>query len=141
MAAKVYATADPAHPFAPLKKPVLHRMQEVQGSSKGSVFVWVEPSGRPAAICDVFLYAEGPGRYSLNNAWHSLSASPPRSVRRFRGTRSGEPRETRRVSYVRGLGLVIVATEERALPAVYRWAMWWGTQGALTRADRTMIES
>jgi hypothetical protein len=79
MAAKVYATADPAHPFAPLNKPVLHRAQEVQGSSKGSVFIWVEPSGRPAAICDVFLYAEGPGRYSLNNEWHSLSASPLRA--------------------------------------------------------------
>jgi hypothetical protein len=65
MAAKVYATADPDHPFAPLKEPVLHRMQEVTGSSKGSVFVWVEPSGRPAVICDVFLFEDGPGRYRL----------------------------------------------------------------------------
>jgi len=79
MAAKVYAIADPAHPFAPLKEPVLHRIQEVQGSSKGSVFVWVEPSGRPAAICDVFVFQEGPGRYSLNNEWHSLSESPLRA--------------------------------------------------------------
>ena len=79
MAAKVYATADPDHPFAPLKEPVLHRMQEVTGSSKGSVFVWVEPSGRPAAICDVFLFEDGPGRYRLNNEWHSLSASPLRA--------------------------------------------------------------
>jgi hypothetical protein len=76
MAAKVYATADPAHPFAPLKEPVLHRIQGVQGSSKGSVFLWVEPSGRPAAICDVFVFQEGPERYSLNNEWHSLSESP-----------------------------------------------------------------
>ncbi len=59
MAAKVYATADPDHPFAPLKEPVLHRAQDVQGSSKGSVFLWVEPSGRPAAICDVFLFERG----------------------------------------------------------------------------------
>jgi hypothetical protein len=79
MAAKVYATADPDHPFAPLKEPVLHRAQEVQGSSKGSVFLWVEPSGRPAATCDVFLFDEGPNRYSLNNEWHSLSASPLRA--------------------------------------------------------------
>jgi hypothetical protein len=77
-AAKVYATADPAHPFAPLKEPVLHRTQEVQGSSKGSVFVWVEPSGRPAAICDVFV-AEREGRYILYNEWHSLSESPLRA--------------------------------------------------------------
>jgi hypothetical protein len=62
MAAKVYPTSDPAHPFARLEEPVLHRAQEVQGSSKGSVFVWVEPSGRPAAICDVFL-EKGRGRY------------------------------------------------------------------------------
>jgi hypothetical protein len=79
MAAKVYATADPDHPFAPLKDPVLHRMQEVTGTSKGSVFVWVEPSGRPAAICDVFLFDDGPGRYRLNNEWHSLTASPLRA--------------------------------------------------------------
>jgi hypothetical protein len=79
MSAKVYPTADPAHPFAPLKEPVLHRAQEVTGSSKGSVFVWVEPSGRPAAICDVFLFEEGPDRYRLNNEWHSLSASPLRA--------------------------------------------------------------
>jgi hypothetical protein len=79
MAANVYATADPAHPFAPLKEPVLHRVQGIHGSSKGSVFLWVEPSGRPAAICDVFLFAEGTGGYSLNNEWHSLSASPLRA--------------------------------------------------------------
>jgi hypothetical protein len=54
MAAKVYPMDDPTHPFAMLKEPVLHRAQEVQGSSKGSFFLWVEPSGRPAAIGDVF---------------------------------------------------------------------------------------
>jgi hypothetical protein len=78
MAAKVYATDDPDHPFAPLNDPVLHRAQDVHGSSRGSIFLWVEPSGRPAAICDVFLFAEGTGGYSLNNEWHSLSASPLR---------------------------------------------------------------
>jgi hypothetical protein len=79
MAAKVYPTADPAHPFAVLKEPVLHRSQEVTGSSKGSVFIWVEPSGRPAAICDVFLFENGPTQYRLNNEWHSLSASSLRA--------------------------------------------------------------
>ena len=74
MASKVYATADPAHPFVPLKEPVLHRTQEVQGSSKGSVFVWLEPSGRPAVICDVWTEAG-----HLWNEWHSLSASPLRA--------------------------------------------------------------
>jgi hypothetical protein len=78
MAAKVYASDDPDHPFAPLKEPVLHRAQDVHGSSRGSIFLWVEPSGRPAAICDVFLFAEGTRGYSLNNEWHSLSASPLR---------------------------------------------------------------
>ena len=74
MAAKVYATDDPDHPFAPLNNPVLHRAQDVHGSSRGSIFLWVEPSGRPAAICDVFL--EGNRLY---NEWHSLSASPLRA--------------------------------------------------------------
>jgi hypothetical protein len=78
-AAKVYAVADPAHPFAPVKEPVLHRTQEVQGSSKVSVFVWVGPSGRPAAICDVFVAEERDGSYSLYNEWHSLSESPLRA--------------------------------------------------------------
>jgi hypothetical protein len=78
-AARVYAIADPAHPFARLNEPVLHRIQEVQGSSKGSIFLWVEPSGRPAAICDVFVFQEGPERYSLNNEWHSLSESALRA--------------------------------------------------------------
>jgi hypothetical protein len=79
MAAKVYPTADPAHPFAMLKEPVLHRSQEVQGSSKGSDFVWIEPSRRPAEICDVFLFENGPEHYRLNSEWHSLSASPLRA--------------------------------------------------------------
>ena len=79
MATKVYAIADPDHPFARLKEPVLHRIQEVEGSSKGSIFLWVEPSGRPAAICDVFVFEERQGRYSLNNEWHSLSESPLRA--------------------------------------------------------------
>ena len=78
MAAKVYATDDPDHPFAPLNNPVLHRAQDVHGSSRGSIFLWVEPSGQPAAICDVFLFAVGTGGYSLNNEWHSLYASPLR---------------------------------------------------------------
>jgi hypothetical protein len=65
---------------------VLHRAQEVQGSSKGSVFLWVEPSGRPAAICDVFLERE-----CLYNEWHSLSASPLRADNGvlFNATRPG----------------------------------------------------
>jgi hypothetical protein len=79
MTAKVYPTADPDHPFAPLKEPVFHHAQDVEGSSRGSVWLWVEPSGRPAAICDVFLFDELARGYSLNNEWHSLSASPLRA--------------------------------------------------------------
>jgi hypothetical protein len=93
IAVKVYPTADPDHPFVPLKEPVLHRSQEIAGNSKGSIFLWVEPSGRPAAISDVFLFAEGTGGYSLNNEWHSLSASPLRAessnVVMFNATRPG----------------------------------------------------
>jgi hypothetical protein len=79
MAAKVYPTDDPAHPFVLLKEPVLHRAQDVHMSSRGSIFLWVEPSGRPAAICDVFLFENGPDGYRLNNEWHSLSASSLRA--------------------------------------------------------------
>jgi hypothetical protein len=77
--ARVYPTAEPDHPFAALKEPVLHHAQDVEGSSRGSVWLWVEPSGRPAAICDVFLFDELARGFSLNNEWHSLSASPLRA--------------------------------------------------------------
>lgn len=79
-ATKVIVVDDPEHPLVLVKDPVLHRSQEVQGSSKGSVFLWVEPSGRPAAICDVFLFDDGPARYRLNNEWHSLSDQRLRST-------------------------------------------------------------
>ena len=103
MAVKVYALDDPDHPFAAVKEPVLHRIQEVEGTSKGSIFLWVEPSGRPAAISDVFVFQEGPERYSLNNEWHSLSESPLQAespdgvlfsapARRWNGSRSRTPR-------------------------------------------------
>ncbi len=78
-ACKVYPTEAPDRPYSLLQDPVSHRAQDVQGSSKGSVFVWREPSGRPAAICDVFLFENGPQQFRLNNEWHSLSDAPLRA--------------------------------------------------------------
>jgi len=75
-ACMVYPKSDREHPFAMLPDPVLHRAQEVQGSSKGSTFLWKEHSGRPAAICDVILTENGTTQYRVGNEWHSLSNSP-----------------------------------------------------------------
>jgi hypothetical protein len=72
-ACKVYPAADRAHPFELISEPVLHRAQEVQGSSTGSTYVWKEPSGRPAVIGDVILSGDGVKQYRVGNEWHSLS--------------------------------------------------------------------
>lgn len=77
-ACEVVAKRNPDRPLASLKDPVLQRSQEVQGSSTGAVFLWLESSGRPAAICDVFLFAMGAEQYRLSNEWHSLSDVPVR---------------------------------------------------------------
>ena len=69
----VFRVGDREHPLAMNPEPVLHRAQDVQGSSKGSTFLWKEPSGRPAAICDVFLHPNGAEEYRIGNEWHSLS--------------------------------------------------------------------
>jgi len=67
-------------PYSRLPDPVLHRAQEIQGTSRGSTFLWIEPSGRPAAICDVFIIRKGTTECEINNEWHSLSDQPIRAT-------------------------------------------------------------
>jgi len=68
----------PAHPDRALKahaEPAFHHIQSTRGRTVGSVFLFLEASGRPAAVGDVFLF---PRRQSheLYNEWHSLAEEP-----------------------------------------------------------------
>lgn len=55
-------------------EPVFHHVQSVRAKAVGSLFLWTEKSGRPAAIADVFFLPAKP--YTLYNEWHSLAARP-----------------------------------------------------------------
>ena len=62
--------------FALEVEPVFHHVQSVRGRSVGSVFLWMEESGRPAAVGDVFFLPTKMGRHKLYNEWHSLASVP-----------------------------------------------------------------
>jgi hypothetical protein len=68
--------ADRSRPLTMIPDPVLHRAQEVQGSSKGSTFLWKESSGRPAVIGDVMISPQGTEQFRVGNEWHSLCDRP-----------------------------------------------------------------
>lgn len=70
---QVVLSSDREHQLTMIPEPVLHRSQEVQGSSKGSTFLWKDPSGRPAVICDIIISPQGTEQYRIGNEWHSLS--------------------------------------------------------------------
>jgi len=72
---EVFPTDDPEHPLKPHPEPVFHHIQSTRGRSVGSVFLFVEPSGRPAAVGDVFLFPRGK-QHELYNEWHSLADGP-----------------------------------------------------------------
>lgn len=68
----------PAHPDRDIKahaEPVFHHIQSTRGRSVGSVFLFVEASGRPAAVGDVFLFPKRE-THDLYNEWHSLADEP-----------------------------------------------------------------
>lgn len=56
-------------------EPVFHHIQSTRGRSVGSVFLFVEASGRPAAVGDVFLFPRSQ-KHELYNEWHSLADEP-----------------------------------------------------------------
>ena len=73
---EVFPTASPDRPFQLHPEPVFRHAQNVRFPATGSVFLWLEESGRPAAVCDVFFIARRDGRYSMMTEWHSLSDAP-----------------------------------------------------------------
>lgn len=68
-------TDKPDRAYALQIEPVFHHVQSVRGKSVGSVFLWMEESGRPAAVGDVFFLPSKMG-HKLYNEWHSLAAVP-----------------------------------------------------------------
>lgn len=56
-------------------EPVFHHIQSTRGRSVGSVFLFVETSGRPAAVGDVFMFPRSQ-KHELYNEWHSLADEP-----------------------------------------------------------------
>jgi hypothetical protein len=56
-------------------EPVFHHIQSTRARSVGSVFLFVEASGRPAAVGDVFLFPRNQ-KHDLYNEWHSLADEP-----------------------------------------------------------------
>lgn len=72
---EVFFAADPDHALKPHAEPVFHHIQSTRARSVGSVFLFVEPSGRPAAVGDVFMFPRG-NKHELYNEWHSLADGP-----------------------------------------------------------------
>lgn len=69
-------TEKPERGFELQLEPVFHHVQSVRGKSVGSVFLWLEESGRPAAVGDVFFLPSRMGQHKLYNEWHSLASVP-----------------------------------------------------------------
>lgn len=72
---RVFPETDREHPYQILPEPVFHHIQATRAKSVGSVFLFLEQSGRPAAVGDVFLFPRGK-KHQLYNEWHSLAAEP-----------------------------------------------------------------
>lgn len=72
---KVYPTKDPEGAFRLVEEPVFHHVQNTRGKSVGSVFLFVDEVGRPAAVGDVFLFPRGK-QHQLYNEWHALASVP-----------------------------------------------------------------
>lgn len=72
---EVLLTDHPDTPLKPHAEPVFHHIQSTRGRSVGSVFLFVESSGRPAAVGDVFLFPRSQ-KHELYNEWHSLADEP-----------------------------------------------------------------
>lgn len=72
---EVILTQRPENKLQPHAEPVFHHIQSTRGRSVGSVFLFVEASGRPAAVGDVFLFPRSQ-KHELYNEWHSLADEP-----------------------------------------------------------------
>lgn len=75
-ACRVFPTEHPDQPWKLREEPILRRQQNTMGNSLGYTFLWLEPSGRPAALCDVFFFKNFQENRMMLNEWHSFSTAP-----------------------------------------------------------------
>ena len=75
-ACQVFPTEHPDRPFALRPEPILQRQQNTVGNSMGYTFVWLEETGRPPALCDVFYFKNHQEQRLMLNEWHSFSDRP-----------------------------------------------------------------
>jgi hypothetical protein len=80
----VLAPQNGGSPYRLVEQAVTQHVQNVRGNAVGSVYVWCEESGRPAAICDVFFLPSVGGKYHLSDEWHSLTSTSMRARRESR---------------------------------------------------------
>src|SRR5262245_45210109 len=71
---EVFPTKSPERPYRAVAEPVFHHIQATRAKSVGSVFLFVDDAGRPAAVGDVFFFPKGK-QHQLYNEWHSLAAA------------------------------------------------------------------
>lgn len=75
-ACRVFPTDQPDKPWTLREEPILRRQQNTTGNSLGYTFLWLEASGRPAALCDVFFFKNFRENRMMMNEWHSFSTVP-----------------------------------------------------------------
>ncbi|OYW14772.1 MAG: hypothetical protein B7Z55_15455 [Planctomycetales bacterium 12-60-4] len=72
----VHPTAKPEKPFQLHPEPILRRQQNTIGNSLGYTFLWLEDSGRPAALGDIFFFKNHLEMRHMMNEWHSFNDQP-----------------------------------------------------------------
>lgn len=77
---RVFPVDHPDKPFVLREEAILRRQQNTVGNSQGYAFLWLDETGRPAALCDIFFFKNHLDLREMLNEWHSLSEQPLRSV-------------------------------------------------------------
>lgn len=72
---QVFPTKNSSRAFQLHPEPIFHHIQNTRARSVGSVFLFVDDDGRPAAVGDVFFFPRGK-KHQLYNEWHSLASEP-----------------------------------------------------------------
>jgi len=75
-ACRVFPADHPDAPFVLHPKPILRRQQNTVGNSLGYTYIWLEASGRPAALCDIFYFKNHLDTRQMLNEWHSFADVP-----------------------------------------------------------------
>lgn len=75
-ACRVFPTEGEDQAFDLKPEPILRRQQNTVGNSLGYTYLWLDKSGRPAALCDVFYFKNFQENRHMMNEWHALADEP-----------------------------------------------------------------